>query len=191
MKFVAVLLVAAAVFGVCFLADKGFTRLFRSKAQHKSGLSVKLNKRYGSIGLLLIVLGVAAIFAGLNSKDGWALPAGGGVLVATGIGLLVHYLSFGVYYDADAFIVSRFGKPDVTYSYRDICAQQLYNNQGHTLVELHLSDGETLQLQNTMPGAYTFLDHAFVVWCRQTGQEQGDCAFYDPANSCWFPPVED
>ena len=191
MKFIAVLLVAAAVFGVCFLADKGFTRLFRSKAQHKSGLSVKLNKRYGSIGLLLIVLGVAAIFAGLNSKDGWVLPAGGGVVIAMGIGLLVHYLSFGVYYDADAFIVSRFGKPDVTYSYRDICAQQLYNNQGYTLVELHLSDGETLQLQNTMPGAYTFLDHAFVAWCRQTGQEQGDCAFYDPANSCWFPPVED
>lgn len=191
MKFVAVILVAAAVFGVCFLADKGFTRLFRSKAQHKSGLSVKLNKRYGSIGLLLIVLGVAAIFAGISQKDGWVLPAGGGVVIAMGIGLLVHYLSFGVYYDADAFIVSRFGKPDVTYSYRDICAQQLYNNQGHTLVELHLSDGETLQLQNTMPGAYTFLDHAFVAWCRQTGQEQGDCAFYDPANSCWFPPVED
>ena len=191
MEFVAVLLIAAAVFGVCFLVDKGFTGLFRSKAQHKSGLSVKLNKRYGSMGLVVIVLGVAAIFAGIGSKDGWALPVGGGVLVATGIGLVVHYMSFGVYYDEEAFIVSRFGKPDATYAYRDICAQQLYNNQGHTLVELHLSDGETLQLQNTMTGAYAFLDHAFVAWCKQTGREQSDCAFYDPANSCWFPPVEE
>ncbi len=191
MKYIAVILIAAVVFGLCYLVDKGFAKLFRSQAQHRSGLSVRLNKRYGSIGLLLIVLGVAAIFAGINSKDGWVLPVGGGVLIVMGVGLVVHYMSFGVFYNEDAFIISHLGKADTTYRYKDICAQQLYNNQGHTLIELHLSDGCTLQLQNTMPGAYTFLDYAFVAWCKQTGREQGDCAFYDPAKSCWFPPVEE
>ncbi len=191
MKFVAVILIAAAMFGLCYLVDKGFAKLFRSASQHKSGLSVKLNKRYGSVGVLLIVLGVAAIFTGISGKDGWVLPAGGGVVVAMGLALVVHYLSFGVYYDEDAFIISRFGKADATYTYQDICTQQLYNNQGHILIELHLSDGKTLQLQNNMIGAYAFLDYAFVAWCDQTGRDQEECGFYDPANSCWFPPAED
>ena len=190
MEYIAVILLAAAVFGLCYLVDKGFTKLFRSQAQHKSGLSVRLNKRNGTIGLILIVLGVAAVFAGINSKDGWVLPAGGSVLIVVGIGLVIRYLSFGVFYNEDGFIISRFGKADAKYTYKDICAQQLYNNPGHTLVELHLSDGEVLQLQNTMTGAYTFLDDAFVAWCRQTNRNQEDCEFYDPANSCWFPPVE-
>ena len=64
MEYVAVLLVAALVFLVCFLVDKGFTKLFRSQQEHKSGLAIRLNKRYGSIGLIIAVLGVAALFAG-------------------------------------------------------------------------------------------------------------------------------
>ena len=39
-----VLLVAAVVFGICFLADKGFTKIFRGQVQHRSGLSVRPNK---------------------------------------------------------------------------------------------------------------------------------------------------
>ena len=45
MQFVATLLIAAAVFGVCFLVDKGFTKLFRSKTQHRSGMAVRANKK--------------------------------------------------------------------------------------------------------------------------------------------------
>jgi len=191
MKFVAVILIAAAVFGVCYLVDKGFTGLFRSAPQHKSGLSVRLSKRYGSIGLLLAVLGLAAIFAGINSKDGWILPAGGGIVIVMGIGLVVYYMSFGVFYNEDGFIVGRFGKRNTTYAYKDITAQQLYNNQGYLLIELYFTDGNTLQLQSNMTGMYAFLDYAFVAWCEQTGRKQEDCGFYDPANSCWFPPVED
>ena len=71
MEYVAVIIVAAVVFGVCFLVDKGFTKLFRSQAQHMSGLAVRLSKRYGSIGLVIAVIGLAAILMGL-SKD-WVL----------------------------------------------------------------------------------------------------------------------
>lgn len=191
MEYIAVILVAAAVFGVCYLADKFFAKCFRSQAQHKSGLSVRLNKRYGSIGLVLIVFGIAAVFMGINSGDGWVLPAGGGVLIITGVCLTVYYMTFSIFYDEDGFLLTKFGKASVFYSYGQIRTQQLYNNQGHTLIELHLADGNVLQLQNSMTGMYPFLDYAFVRWCRQTGRKETDCGFYNPSNSCWFPSVEE
>lgn len=191
MKFAAVIIVVGLVFCLCFLTDKGFTKLFRSQAQHKSGLSVRLSKRYGSAGLLLIVLGITAVFVGINSQDGWLLPAAGGVLVLTGIGLVVYYMTFGVFYDEDAFVLTTFGKTSTTYTYKDIQCQQLYSNQGHILVELYLADGRVLQMQSGMEGAYPFLDYAFDRWCAQTGRSRESCDFYDPKNSRWFPPMED
>ena len=190
MEYLAVILIAAAVFGLCYLTDKGFVKLFRSQTQHRSGLSVRLNKRYGSMGLVLAVLGIAAVFMGINSEKNWVLSVGGGVLVLTGACLVVYYMTFGVFYDEDSFLLATFGKPDKAYAYKDIKAQQLYNNQGHILIELHLSDGNVLQLQSTMVGVYSFLDHAFESWCRQNGCTKEACGFHDPDNSCWFPPVE-
>ena len=190
MGFVAVIVVAAAVFGLCYLIDKGFTKLFRSQAQHRSGMSVRLNKRYGSIGLLLAVLGVAAVFAGINSGEGWILPAGGGIIIVTGAFLVAYYIAYGVFYDENSFLFTTIGKRAVSYAYRDIKAQQIFNNQGHILIELYMTDGNTVQIQGTMSGAYGFLDYAFEAWCRQTGRSKAECTFYDPANSCWFPPLE-
>ena len=190
MEYVAVILIAAVVFGVCFLVDKAFVKLFRSQTQHRSGLAVRLSKRYGSIGLILAVLGIAAVFMGINGAEGWVLPVGGGLLIAVGVGLVVYYMTFGVFYDKESFILTTFGKGDATYRYRDIQAQQLYNNQGHILIELYLEDGNVLQLQSNMTGVYPFLDHAFEAWCRQRGCKAEECGFYDPSNSRWFPPVE-
>lgn len=191
MEFAAVIIVAAAVFGLCFLVDKGFTKLFRSQAQHKSGLSVRLSKRYGSFGILLTVFGIAGVFMGLNNRDGLLIPVAGGVLIITGICLVVYYMTFGVFYDATGFVLTTFGRGSVAYTYRDIRSQQLYNNQGHLLIELHLRDGRALQLQGSMEGVYPFLDYAFERWCAQMGRRREDCPFYDPQNSCWFPLVEE
>ena len=113
MEFVAILIVAAAVFGVCFLVDKGFQKLFRSQAQHHSGLAVRLNKKYGAFGLILFVLGLAAVFMGL--KDGWVLLAGGAIVMLMGIALVVYYMTYGIFYDADGFVYTTFGKKSVTY----------------------------------------------------------------------------
>ncbi len=186
MEYVVVLLFAAFVFLICFLVDKGFTKLFRSQQEHKSGLAIRLNKRYGSIGLIVAVIGIAALFAG-----GWLLTAGGCVLILVGLGLVVYYMTFGVFYDTDTFILTTFGKKSTTYKYSDIKAQQLYNNYGNTVIELYMTDGRTVQLQSGMEGVYDFMDYAFSAWLRQTGRKQEDCAFYDSQNSCWFPPVED
>ena len=189
MTLFAVLFIAALVFGVCFLFDKGFEKLFRNKAQHHSGLSVRINKRYAAFGAIMFTLGMAAIFTGMGNN--LLLTAGGGLILLVGIGLFVYYVTFGIFYDADSFVLTTFGRRSVTYSYQQIKSQQLYIASGNTIIELHLTDGRNLSLQAGMIGVYPFLDVAFAGWLRQTGRKQEDCPFYDPANSCWFPPMEE
>lgn len=190
MDFLAIILVAGLTFGVCFLLDKGFTKVFRGTEQHKSGLSVRLSKAYGSGGLLLTVLGVAAVFSGM--KNSTVLLVGGIFVALLGIGLIVYYMTFGVYYDEESFVLTTFGRKSTTYTFRDIRAQQLYTvTGGSTLIELHLRDGRTVSLQSTMTGVYPFMDTAFAGWCRQTGKRAEDCTFHDPDNSRWFPGLEE
>lgn len=183
-----IIVVAALTFGVCYLLDNGFSKVFRGQVQHASGLSVRLNKRYATVGLVLAFLGVCAVFAGL--KEGIALAIGGGIVLLVGIGAIVYYLSFGVFYDEDSFIYTSFGKKSVTYRYAQINGQMLYNVSGNIMIELHMKDGKSVALQSTMVDVYPFMDHAFRCWCRQTGRDPAQCPFHDPDNSCWFPNVE-
>ena len=183
------LMVTAVVFGICYLADKGFTKLFRSQVQHRSGLSVRPNKKYGAFGLILAVVGIGAIFTGL--KDDKVLVFGGIFVIALGIGLAVYYLSTGLFYDEESFLYLSFGKKGRTYRYSDIKAQQLYNAQGSLVVELYMEDGKSVLVHGNMVGAFDFLDKAFSRWCDQKGVAAEDCAFHDPSNSCWFPPVSE
>ena len=190
MQFIPILLVAAVVFGLCYLVDKTFSKLFRSKAQHMSGKAVRLAKRYGIFGVILTVLGIMAIVVG--ASDGPVLIWGGIIVLLMGIGLAVYYLSFGIFYDGDSFLQSRFGRKDVSYSYKDILGQKLYLVQGgNIIVELHMNDGSAVSLQSTMDGVFPFLDAAFASWCRQTGRDPEACDFHDPSQSLWFPTVED
>lgn len=189
MGLLSVLLVAAVVFGLCYLADKGFTKLFRSKKQHLSGKSVRLSKRYGSIGAIMFALGMAAVFMGLNDAE-WVLMGGGCVLVLIGIALVAYYLSFGIFFDDDSFLFTSFGKKGFTYKFGDIRCQQLYLASGNVVVELHMNDGKHFQVHTGMVGMYAFMDHAFASWLQQTGRTQEECSWYDPQNSCWFPPFE-
>ena len=190
MTVILILLIAAAVFGVCFLVDRAFAKLFRSKAQHRSGKAVRANKRYGLFGVILSVLGIMAICVGI--ADGSVLLWGGIIVLLMGLGLAVYYLSFGVFYDGETFLLSRFGKKDVTYRFSDIQGQKLYLVQGgNVIIELHMTGGSIVSLQSTMDGVYPFLDTAFAAWCLQTGRDPQSCDFHDPSQSLWFPTVED
>ena len=183
------ILVAALVFGVCFAVDKVYTKTFRSQIQHKSGLSVRLSKRYVLFGLFLAVIGILAICVGLT--DGPVLLWGGVIVLLMGLALITYYMTFGIFYDADSFIFTTFGRKSVVYSFSDIQEQKLYVVQGgSTIVELHMVDKRAVSLQSTMEGTYPFLDHAFAAWCRQTGRNPEDCEFHDPSNSIWFPMEE-
>ena len=190
MTFFLILLIAAAVFGLCFAVDKAFAKLFRSKAQHRSGMAVRANKRYGLFGVILSVLGVMAICVGIS--DGSVLLWGGIIVLLMGICLAVYYLSFGVFYDGETFLLSRFGKKDITYRFDQIQGQKLYLVQGgNVIIELHMTDDNTVSLQSTMDGVYPFLDTAFAAWCMQTGRDPQSCDFHDPSQSLWFPTVEE
>lgn len=186
----AVFVVIILTFALCFALDKGFTKLFRSQPQHLSGKAVRLHKYYGLGGILLTVLGIGAVFTGIREAM-TILIVGGALIGVMGIGLIVYFLTFGLFYDEDTFLVTTFGKKTGLYRFNQIKGQKLYNNGGQTLIELYLSDGRSVQLQSTMVGAYEFLDYAFEAWCAQRGKRPEDCPFHDPDNSLWFPTVED
>ena len=183
------LILAALVFGVCYAADKGFARLFRSKQQHKSGLAVKPGKRTATLGLFLMLLGVAGILGGVS--NGTAMVIMSLAMLLLGAGLTVYYLSYGIYYDEETFLVSAFGKKDRVYHYPDIQEQQRFVVQGGSfLLELHMTDGTSVNIQTTMDGAYPFLDYAFARWCEKKQLQPADCAFHDPSQHRWFPDTE-
>ena len=183
-------LVAAVIFGICYLVDKTFSKLFRSKAQHRSGMAVRANKRYGLFGVVLTILGILAICVGVT--DGPVLLWGGVIVLLMGIALAVYYLSFGIFYDGESMLLQRFGKQDVTHYFRDIVGQKLYLIQGGSIVvELHMADGSAVSVQSSFEGVYPFLDTAFAGWCLQTGRDPQSCDFHDPSQSLWFPTVED
>jgi len=184
MNVIAILIVAALVLGICWLVDRAFQKLFRSKAQHRSGKAVRASKRYGVIGVILMVLGIAGIV------NGGGLLIMGSIVALLGAAMCVYYLSFGIFYDDESILVSGLFKKSKTYSYDQIQAQQLYLvTGGNVIVELHMENGETVSVQSMMDGAYPFLDHAFSRWCAQKGLEPEGCTFHDPGKCCWFPPV--
>ena len=180
------LILAALVFGACFLVDKGFSKLFRSRKEHRSGMAVKHNKRTAVFGLVLAMLGVVGILSGNGGGRGLLVMSIAVLLMA--VVLIVYYLSFGIYYDAEGFLVSGFGKRNVSYGYGSIREQKRYVIQGGSvLVELHMDDGNTVGVQSTMDGAYPFLDYAFARWCEQKGIDPDKCEFHDPGQHRWFP----
>lgn len=190
MELLVILVIGVITFGVCFLIDKGFTGIFRGKAQHKSGLSVRLSQHYGGAGLIVLLLGGLAVYYGWSESR--LLLFCGGFVAVLGIALIVRYLSFGIYYDGDSLILSTFGKKSKVYSFADIQSQKLYQvTGGHTIVELFFTDGRSVSLQSDMKGVYPFLDTAFAGWCRQKNIREEDCPYHDPQNSCWFPSVEE
>ena len=189
-QLIPIALVAAVIFGICYLVDKTFSKLFRSKAQHRSGMAVRANKRYGLFGVVLTILGILAICVGVT--DGPVLLWGGVIVLLMGIALTVYYLSFGIFYDGESMLLQSFGKKDVTHYYRDIVGQKLYLIQGgNIVVELHMADGTAVSVQSAFEGVYPFLDTAFAGWCLQTGRDPLSCDFHDPSQSLWFPRVED
>ena len=189
-QFLPIALIAAVMFGLCYLVDKTFSKLFRSKAQHRSGMAVRANKRYGIFGVVLTVLGIMAIFVGIT--DGPVLLWGGVIVLLMGIALAVYYLSFGIFYDGESLLLQRFGKKDVTHYLKDIVGQKLYLIQGgNIVVELHMKNGSAVSVQSSFDGVYPFLDTAFAGWCLQTGRNPQDCDFHDPSQSLWFPTVEE
>ena len=83
MEYVIVILVAAVIFGICYLVDKTFAKLFRSKAQHRSGHEHALARMAGHDGFLAAAL--EEIIQGLqDGRAHAALHTGDQLAVQTG-----------------------------------------------------------------------------------------------------------
>lgn len=190
MQLLPALLVAGVTLGLCFLVDKGFTRVFRNKKEHASGTAVRAGKKYGIFGILFSMIGILAICNW--ASQGVILLIGGIAALLIGAFLCVYYLSFGIFYDEDSFLVSSLGKKSVSYRYGDIEKQQLYAvSGGSVVIELWLKNGKTVSLQSGMEGVYPFLDTAYIGWCRQRKVDPEHCGFHDPSKSWWFPHDEE
>lgn len=190
MQIIVIVVIAALVFLVCRLVDLAFIKLFRSKAQHRSGLAIRASKRYGIFGVMFSVLGILGILGGAGGES--ILTYAGIVVLLMGLGLTVHYLSFGIFYDGESFLLCRFGRKSQEHRYDEIVSQKLYVvTGGSTIMELTLKDGSTVSVQSTMDGVYPFMDTAFAGWCMQTGRKMEECDFYDPSKSWWFPHEEE
>ena len=185
------LFVIAATFGVMYLLDKGLTKLFRSRQQHRSGTAVRLKKHYGILSLALMILGAIGIVTFF--ADGNLILLLGGVLILPGGALLgIYYLTHGIFYDDESFLYVSFGRNAREYRYADITAQKLYEIQGGTLlVELYMADGKTVSVQHSMEGAPGFLDKAAHARMRQKGLNSHECEWFDETRGQWFPPVEE
>jgi hypothetical protein len=188
MPLPAMLLVAVLTFGACWGLDQLFTRLLRSQAQHRSGTAVRLRKGYAVAGVLLTVLSVMLLVYGISESKSLMIFAAA-LIGITGVGLAVYYVTSGIFYDHDSFLVMGLGKKSRVYAYHQIRGQLLYKTNDAVLVELYMTDGTTAAVQSTMEGAYPFLDHAFAAWCRQKGLDAQQCTFHDPGNHLWFPTM--
>ncbi len=184
-----VLLVIVGTFALCYAVDKVFPKLFRRAPQQQTGKSVRLSRRYLIAGILVTFFGIlmAATAIGAEAKRAAYLLVAG-ILLVMGVGLLVYYATFGVYYDKESFLYSAFGKKSKTYTFGQITEQQLLMTRGGVCIELFFDDGRDTDLYANMEGVYDFMDTAFAGWCREKGVTAEDCPWYDPANSCWFPP---
>ena len=183
------LLVIALTFGALFLGDWLFRTYVHKAHEYQTGMAVHLNKRYLITGILLVVLGIAML-GQLSKGFNWSLVLAAAILEIMGVGLLIYYNTFGVYFDLDTFICRSFRQKAKTYRYEDIKSQQLFTTAGGVMIELDLSDGRTLSLQQNMDGMYAFLDHACFARMRQLGVEARQCKWFDKDQSCWFPPRE-
>ena len=189
MQLIPLLLIAAVIFGICYLVDKIFSKLFRSKAQHRSCMAVRVSKTYGVIGTVLIIIGILAIITPDPSR---LLLFGGIFVLLMGAALAAHYLTKGIFYDGESFLVTGLMKKGRTYTYRQISEQRLYLIQGGSIViDLLMDDGSSVSVQSTMTGVYPFLDTAFAAWCLQTGKDPQSCDFHDPSKHWWFPHEEE
>ena len=185
------LLIIAATFGVMFLLDKGLTKLFRSRQQHRSGTAVRLKKYYGILSLALMILGVLGIVTYFSDR-GLVLLIGGILVIPGGAALGIYYLTHGIFYDDEGFLYTSFGNRSDEYRYADIRAQKLYQIQGGTLlVELHMENGKAVSVQANMEGALAFLDKAAHARMRQLGLNSHECGWFDETKGQWFPPLED
>ena len=90
--YIALIVLIGLIFGLCWLIDKGFNKAFRSQVQYATGKAVRLNKKYGSIGLIvadLVLIANGIVLLALLSMLGATLTLPGLAGIALTVGMAV------------------------------------------------------------------------------------------------------
>ena len=182
MKYILLLLLMAAVFGLCYLVD----RLCRAiAARHpKPENVVRQPRRQLIFGILLCFFAVAA---GVGCFDllSWGLRVGLVVVLLMGGFLLVHYFAFGIWYDDEGFLYRDLTHRAKHYTYGQITGQSSFRTRAGITSTLFVGEDD-ISLSQSMVGLPAFLEKAFFRWCaeKDIGPETVE---HNPAELTYFP----
>ena len=181
MKYLFYLLFAGAVFGLCFLVDKG-TGILRRRGANAPAVRLPLRYPLAVAGLPLVALG-CCVYAWANRS--W-LFAAAAVCFLSVAGFVVYcYRSTRIDYDEAEFTFRR-GKTQKTFRFSDIDGQRVAVSRRSCCLVLCLGRDEVV-LYSNMQGFHPFLEAAFTGWCRGRGLNPAEQDWHSPANHQWFP----
>lgn len=185
MKYVLLVLFLAAVFGLCFLADRGIGKV-QAWAQRRP--VVRLPLHYPVLSLLLLLAAPVSAWYGLTHAA--PLFFVGAVLLA-GISLYAAwtYRRTGIDYTGDHFTF-RSGRQKKTFQFRQIQGQRVAISRGKSCLVLCTEEGNVV-LYSNMQGFTAFLEVAYAGWCRQRGLDPQAQDWHDPQDHRWFPDQPD
>ena len=184
MFYLLLLLFAAAIFGLCFLADK----LLKKAFPKPEGKQVKPPRRGVVFGVVLAFLGLAVAF-GFWSKADWPFRICCFAVSAMGVFLLLQYFSFSLVYDESGFYYrEKLGKSR-HYTYEEILSQRSFLTRSGVNTTLYLESGE-VHLYEALDGIRDFLTTAFYAWC-EIKSIKPESIKNNPEMLTYFPEPED
>ena len=162
MKYLFLLVFAGAIFALCC----GVDRLCRAiAARHpKPGKRVTLPRREAVFGVLLTAFS-GGVLVGFFEALSLPLKLGCIFVLAMGAFLLVHYLSFGIWYNDTEFWVRDWRHRARRHTYGEITGQRSLLTRSGVTTTLYLQEGE-VDLYEAMVGLREFLKVAFSAWCK-------------------------
>ena len=180
------LIVAAVVFGLCFLLDRLFQKLFPKSDLQKSKKTVRMPRRCVVFGILLLTVSFAVLlFFGSDTL----LLIGSIVGMLLGALLLGYYFSFSICYNDEAFLYRDLRHRKTQYTYAQILGQRSLMTRSGINVTLLVAD-DSVMLTSAMEGASAFLQHAFFRWCGEKGIDP-DSVENNPRMLTFFPDPDD
>lgn len=181
MKYLLLLLFAALVFGLCFLADKGLNRLRHWAVQRPA---VRLPLRYPLLSAILLLVAALAAAYGISAKSP-LFGCAAALFVGVAIYSLHSYRSTRIDY-TDTDFTFRSGKVRHTFRFSEIDGQRVAISKHTSCLVLCLGPDEVV-LYSNMQGFSPFLEAAYRGWCQAKGLDPHAQAWHDPSDHRWFP----
>lgn len=181
MKYLILLLLLAAVFGLCFLTDKGIAALKQRLSRRRA---VRLPLRYPVLSVLLLLCTPFTAWYGISHHEIMFL-IGTALILGVALYAIYTYRTTRIDYDDDTFTF-RAGHRRETFRYRDILGQRVSISRHSVCLLLCLTESNVV-LYNNMLGFARFLETAFAGWCRQKELDPQAQSWHDPADCRWFP----